>query len=283
MKLATSRRRFLAASLSAGIAAFGSQEGVRVGCQANAWPLKEGDFDQLLGVVRKIRELGYVGFECNIRFVWGQFDRARKARRQLEATGMQFIGAHMSMQQAMSEEFSRWAAGLTQLGANYIVMSGHGLAADGRFSSEALRAKAAQLEMLGKACKQHGIELAYHNHTAEFANHNAEVEGLVNNTSSEFVHFLIDAGHGYQAGGDPAGFLLRHSRRIVGCHIKTFRNQTIQVPLGQGDFGFEALADAIRQTDWSGWLIDEEGGGRAGGNAAAVDPDRQYIRKVFGA
>src|SRR5579884_3602859 len=174
----------------------------------------------------------------------------------------------------------RWGG---SIGRSYIVMSGRGLAGDGRFSSDALHDKAAQLEGLAKTCKQQGIELAYHNHTAEFANHNAEIEGLANSTSEQLVHFLTDAGHGYQGGGDPAAFLLRHSGRIVGCHIKTFRNKTVQVPLGQGDFGFEALAAAIRQTGWSGWLIDEEGGGRAGGNAAAVGPDRQYIRRVFGA
>ena len=283
MTVAASRRTFLVASLSAGVSAVGGSRGIRVGCQANAWPLREGDFDQLLEVVRKMRELGYAGFECNVRFVRGQFARAVQARRQLKTTGMQFIGAHMSMQQAMQEDFSKLAAGVAQLGASYIVMSGRGLAGDGRFSSDALHAKAAQLEGLAKTCKQQGIELAYHNHTAEFANHNAEIEGLANSTSEQLAHFLIDAGHGYQAGGDPAAFLLRHSRRIVGCHIKTFRNKTVQVPLGQGDFGFEALAAAIRQTGWSGWLIDEEGGGRAGGNAAAVGPDRQYIRRVFGA
>src|SRR5579875_2573238 len=236
MTVAASRRTFLVASLSAGVAAFGTPGSIRVGCQANAWPLKEGDFDQLLEVVRK-----------------------------------------------MQEDFSKLAAGVVQLGGSYIVMSGRGLAGDGRFPSDALHAKAAQLEALAKTCKQQGIELAYHNHTAEFANHNAEIEGLANSTSAELVHFLIDAGHGYQGGGDPAAFLLRHSGRIVGCHIKTFRNKTVQVPLGQGDFGFEALAAAIRQTGWSGWLIDEEGGSRAGGNAAAVGPDRQYIRRVFGA
>jgi len=283
MTVAASRRTFLVASLSAGVAAFGTPGSIRVGCQANAWPLKEGDFDQLLEVVRKMKELRYVGFECNVRFVRGQFARAAEARQQLKTTGMQFVGTHMSMQQAMQEDFSKLAAGVVQLGGSYIVMSGRGLAGDGRFPSDALHAKAAQLEALAKTCKQQGIELAYHNHTAEFANHNAEIEGLANSTSAELVHFLIDAGHGYQGGGDPAAFMLRHSRRIVGCHIKTFLNNTVQVPLGQGDFGFEALAAAIRRTDWSGWLIDEEGGGRAGGNAAAVGPDRQYIRRVFGA
>ena len=277
------RRAFLAASLSAGAALLAKPETIKVGCQANAWPLQEGDFDQLINAIRSMKELGYAGFESNIRFVRGQFDHVGEARTKLEATGMQFIGAHMSMQQAMREPFSKLVAGVAQLGAEYIVMSAACLSRDGKFSSDALRSKASQLEALAKTCREAGIQLCYHNHTPEFANRNAEIEALADHTDPQLVHFLMDAGHGYQGGGDPAAFMLRDSRRIAGCHIKTFREKTKQVPLGQGDFGFEALAAAIKKTGWAGWLIDEEGGGPSGGNTAAVAPDRQYIRKVFGA
>jgi hypothetical protein len=69
--------------------------------------------------------------------------------------------------------------------------------------------------------------------------------------------------------------------RIVGCHLKTYA-AGVQVPLGQGDWGFEDLAAAVKGTAWNGWLITEEGGGPRVGNTAALGPDRDYIRKVFG-
>ncbi len=282
MILTVTRRAFLAASVSAGFAALGKQTHIRVGCQANAFPLKQGDFEQLIGVLGNMKELGYTGFECNIRFVRGQFEQAAEARRKLEATGVQFIGAHMSMQQAAREPFPPLAQGAAALRAAYIVMSSAGLSKDGKFSADALNEKVSRLEALAKTCQAAGIQLAYHNHTAEFANSNAEIEALANHSNPQLVHFLIDAGHAYQGGGDPAAFMLRHSHRIIGCHLKTYREKTKQVPLGQGDFGFEALAAAIRKTGWTGWLIDEEGGGPSGGNPAGVGPDRQYIRRVFG-
>jgi sugar phosphate isomerase/epimerase len=255
---------------------------IKAGCQANAWPLKQGDFDQLIRVVETIKTLGYSGFECNIRFVRDQFDQPAGARRRLQATGVQFIGTHTNMQEAAHEGFAKLAAGARALGAEFIVMSGAGLSPNGQFSPESLSAKVAQLENAAKTCLQCGIQLAYHNHTAEFANKNAEIEALADHTDPKLVSFLMDAGHGYQGGGDPAAFMLRDSQRIVGCHVKTFREKTRQVPLGQGDFGFEPLAAAIKKTNWAGWLIDEEGGGPAGGNASAVGPDRKYIRDVFG-
>ena len=281
MILPVSRRSFLVLSISAYTAAPGKQTSLKVGCQANAWALQPGDFEQLIRTIQTMKDLGYAGFECNIRFISGQFGRATEARKRIEATGMKFIGAHMSMQQAR-EQFSGLSGRVAQLGAEFIVMSGAGLSPTGTFSADALKAKAGELETLAKTCRQNGISLAYHNHTAEFSNGNAEIDALADHTDPLLVHFLIDAGHGYQSGGDPAAFLLRNSQRIVGCHLKTFRERTHQVALGQGDFGFETLAAAIEKTDWTGWLIDEEGGGPAGGNQSAVGPDREYIKKVFG-
>jgi sugar phosphate isomerase/epimerase len=275
------RRLFVAVSVSSGVVSFAKESSIQVGCQANAWPLEPGDFNRLLDVVGRIKALGYSGFECHIRFVRDQFNNAAEARKRIQATGVQFIGAHTSMQEAAHEDFAVYASGAAGLGAAYIVMSSSALAANGQFSLESLKAKAAQLEDLARTCRQSRIQLAYHNHTGEFANHNAEIAALADHTDPELVNFLIDAGHGYQGGGDPAEFMLRDSKRIVGCHIKTFREKIRQVPLGQGDFGFEALAAAIKKTGWVGWLIDEEGGGSAGGNASAVGPDREYIRQIF--
>ncbi len=284
-----SRRAFLAAfPAPALILAAPKEGGTSVGCQANAWPLKPGDFPGLLKALGEMKELGYVGFECNIRFVQDQFGRAAEARKEIEATGLRFIGAHYSMAQAKPDAYPKALDGAVALGAERIVMSGTGLAPDGKFEAEALKQKCAALEALGKTAVQHGLRIAYHNHNPEFSNGNAEIEGLANGVSPELVDFLMDAGHGYLGGGNPAEFMARHSKRIFGCHVKTFKGvkdpkTAQQAPLGQGDFGFEALAAAIKKTKWQGWIITEEGGSPRYGNTAAVGPDRAYIRKVFGA
>jgi inosose dehydratase len=283
MRFRVSRRGFLlAAGVQAGRIAHAEGPAPRVGCQANGFDLKQGDFPALLRALGSMKELGYTGFECNVRFVRGQFDRIPEARRQMEQTGVRFIGAHMSMMEARQDVYPKLLEGVAALGAECIVMSSGGLSPDGKFAAEALREKATKLEALAKPCREKGLRLAYHNHNPEFANHNAEIEGLANATSAELVDFLIDAGHGYLGGGNPAEFLALHARRILGCHIKTFRGKETQVPLGHGDFDFQELAGAVRKAGWAGWLIDEEGGGPTPGNTAALGPDREYIRRVFG-
>ena len=274
-------RRTLLAAIPALAAAAGQP---KAGCQANGFPLKPGDFAGLLAALEKMRVLGYTGFECNVRFVRGEFGRAAEARRQIERTGLRFIGAHTSIAESKPDSFPQTLAGLAALGADAVVMSGAGLSPVGQFEHSALLAKAATMESLAKQCRAAGIRYTYHNHNPEFANHNAEAEGLAKATSAELVDFLMDAGHGYLAGGDPAEFMARHFKRIFGCHIKTFRGKQTsgQVPLGQGDFDFVELAAAVKKTAWAGWLIIEEGGGPKGGNTAALGPDREHIRRLFG-
>ena len=289
MKRHLSRRQFVTA-LPASLAALtlarttwllAAPPQPRVGCQANGFPLKPNDFPALLAALRKMRELGYAGFECNVRFVEGEFDRVAEARKRIADTGVAFIGIHTSMQLAKPDVFPRWVEKVAGMGASCIVMSGAGLAPDGKFPREALLQKAANLNALGQTCGRGGLRLAYHNHNPEFARKNAEMNGLAEATEAADVHFLMDAGHARLGGGDPAAFMTKFSPRIAGCHLKTYA-ATQQVPLGQGDWGFDDLAAAIKQTGWSGWLITEEGGGTRAGNTAALGPDREYIRKVFG-
>jgi sugar phosphate isomerase/epimerase len=278
-----SRRLFLAAwPLPVILLKVETESAVNVGCQTNAWSLKAGDFSALLDVLGHARDLGYTGFECNIRFVQDQFGRTEQARQEIGRTGMRFVGAHTSMQQATPESFSKNVSGVAALGAERLVMSGPGLSPTGQFQPHSAEKKASDLNDLGRQRLRSGVKIAYHNHNPEFANHNAEIEALAAYTSPELVDFLVDAGHAYLGGGDPAAFMSKHSTRIFGLHVKTFKGADQQVPLGEGDFGFEALAAAIRHTGWTGWIMPEEGGNVRYSNAAALGPDRAYIRKVFG-
>jgi len=279
-----SRRIFIGGITLASLAprSFAESSRPKVGCQVNGFAARTGDFSELLTVLPKIKSLGYTGFECNNHFVLSELDHPADARRRIQASGLEFIGMHTSMAEAEKNDLGKLVRGGAALGCHYIVMSASGLSSTGTFTPDALKEKVTTLERYGRLCKEGGMALAYHNHMPEFANSNAEIQALADHTDPQLVSFLIDAGHAYQGGGNPAEFMRRNSRRIVGCHIKTFKNKTQQVPLGQGDFGFEDLAAAIREKNWSGWLIDEEGGTPQGSDTAAVGPDREYIRRIFG-
>src|ERR1051326_7654083 len=93
-----SRRTFVAGfagSLALGAAEDGPRP--RPGCQANGWDLDPNRFDLLLTAIREMKELGFEGFETNIRFVQPQLQRAAEARAALDAIGLEFIGAHTNL------------------------------------------------------------------------------------------------------------------------------------------------------------------------------------------
>lgn len=291
-----SRRYFLSALpvclASAAVAAqTTSPARLKAGCQTNAWRIDPRDFTQVLSVLSKLKGLGYEGFETGFRNIQGQFKEAVVARRELDKIGLVFFGAHIFLdkydgetQIAPYDLVTQVVDGAARLGAERLILSGGGLAADGAaLDAAALARKAQGLNAAGKYARSKGLRLNYHNHWQEFSLGGAEMEGLFRDTSPELVRFVLDCGHAFRAKVDVAEFFTRHHARIDGLHLRDFRGEN-QVPLGQGEFDLKALAAAVKETKWRGWLLNEEE--RADGSKpgeTAVAPARQTLRKFFGA
>jgi sugar phosphate isomerase/epimerase len=257
-----------------------------VACQANAWQIKPGDFQELLKRVADMKRLGFEAFECNVRFVEGQFANAKAARTQIQQTGMTFYGTHTGLRQP-AEYLDRGVEVAASLGAKRFALSGVGGIAtkDGKLNQEALAKKVETITRLAKRCQGAGLRLVYHNHGMEFTAGGAEIEALLNRTDPKLVFFLLDVGHAFHEKADVAAFVTRHYQRIDALHLRDIRGNQ-QVPLGQGELDFVALAAAIRKTGWRGWLTVEEENLSKSADAhtieAILESDRRAIRKFFG-
>jgi inosose dehydratase len=289
-----SRREFLScipagALLSALPLSAAAASGPRFGCQTNAWPLKPGDFAQLLDVLGTVKSLGFEGFETGFRNVQAQYPNAAEARARLAQSGLAFFGVHIFLTEydaktrvAPVELIRVTADGAAALGAQRLILSGGGLARDGKVAPDDLRQKVAGLNEAAKYCRDKGLAFAYHNHGPEFAADGAEINGLLAGTDPALVSFLVDCGHAYRAGVDLAAFFTKHRPRIAGMHLRDFKGEP-QVPLGQGDVNWAPLAQAVRASKWDGWILAEEE--RADGSkpgATAAGPARETLRTLFG-
>lgn len=262
-----------------------AQTKARAGCQTNAWRIDPANLDSLLAVLARIRHYGYEGYETGFRNLQDHFANAPEVRRALEKHGLEFLACHIFLLEydketsiAPRELIERVAAGAAALGAKRLILSGASVG----YSTRNLAQKAAALNDAGKLCKQHGLQLAYHNHDKEFLNGGEEMESMLRITDGELLHLVMDAGHAWLAKANVPAFFERHAARIDGMHLRDFRNGN-QVPLGQGTNDLKPLAAAIRRKSWTGWLINEEerlNDGRPGD--AAVEPARKHIRAVFG-
>ncbi len=282
----TSRREVLraAAGLAAGrVLRAAKAMKVHLGCQTNAWAIDPRDFSNVLEIIRKVKDYGYEGFETGFANVQGQFDDPAAARAKLDAIGLKFIGVHIFLNQydaathvAPAELYERVATGGAKLGAERLILSG-----TPPEDEAGRKRKADALNRAGGFAQNLGLKLAYHNHGPEFANHGEEIEFLLRETDPARVWLLVDAGHAFRVGADIPGFIRKHYRRLTGLHIRDTRHGK-ETPLGTGEFPLEGVAAAIRETGWSGWVINEEErvGGKPGDDA--IKPARDALFRVFG-
>lgn len=261
-----------------------AQSKPRAGCQTNAWRIDPANLDSLSAVLERIQQHGYQGYETGFRNLQVHFDNASATRRMLEKHNLEFLGCHIFLLEydkdtavAPADLIERIARGASALGAKRLILSGASVR-----TTASLNRKAAALNAAGKLCKQHGLQLAYHNHDKEFLSGGEEIESMLRLTDANLLHLVMDAGHAWLAKADVPAFFRRHSARIDGLHLRDFRGND-QVPLGEGVNDLKPLAAAIREKQWSGWLINEEerlNDGRPGDTA--VEPARRHVRKIFG-
>lgn len=285
-------RRSLLAGAAGVLTATGRAEGKspRPGCQANAWNLDPTRFDLLLTAIKEMKELGFQGFETNLRFVQPQINRVQQAREALQEAGIEFIGAHTGLPnyekigiEKAGDQIAKAAADARQFGARALVVSHKGLSPAGEFPAEPLETKARMLNLAARRCADAGLTLAYHNHQAEFRNHAAEELALLRATDAKLVFLMLDIGHAWLADPDAISVFATHPERAFGLHVRDFHNG-VSVPLGQGEFPLRQLAAAIRKAGWGGWLIDEEE--RANDvekpGKSATGPSRKTMKEIFG-
>jgi inosose dehydratase len=281
-----------AGMLAAGLAPLGrgASQTLRPGCQANGWNLDPAKFDLLLTAIREMKELGFQGYETNIRFVQPQLNRVAEARAALEQFRLEFVGAHTNVPdydklgfEAAADQVTKLAEQARQFGAHAVIFSHKGLSPTGEFTQAALDAKTRMLNLAGKRCADAGLTMAYHNHEPEFANHAAEELGLLRGTDPKAVFLMLDIGHAWLSDPDAIPVFAAHHERVFGLHVRDYHNR-VSVPLGQGEFPLRQLADAVRKTGWSGWLIDEEERPNDPDKPGmkATGPSRKTMKEIFG-
>ena len=281
------RRTFLQAVAATAIAsrAMSARDypNVKLGAQTNAWPIKPGDLSGFFDVLNKIKRYGFQGFETGFANLRAQFQSPEDTRRRIEASGLEFFGIHIFLPQydpqtqvapvALYEEVARGGA---KLGAQRLILSG-APASDGDTVAKKIKA----LDRAGRFAKSVGMRMvAYHNHAPEFANASAEILALMRDTDPADVGFLLDGGHAYEAKADVPQFFSMHHERIIGLHVRDYKNGE-QVPLGAGTFPLRELAAAIDRANWRGWILCEEERVNAKPGDAAMRPARDALFRVF--
>jgi sugar phosphate isomerase/epimerase len=259
--------------------------GIRFGVQLNAFPIDPKRFETFETTLEQIKQIGYQGFESSFRNLSEQFAAPEMARRSIEQTGLTFFGIHIFFPDNLYDQTTRIAApsvyepvarGGAALGAKHLILSGAPAQ-----NADQLKAKAEALNAAGRFARTAGLTAAYHNHWWEFESKIGEIEALYAGTDPELVHFLLDAGHAYHGGADVPAFIRAHSRRIIGFHLRDYKNGQY-VELGTGDFPLHQVVATIRQIGWKGWVEnEEERADHSQGGEKVIAPAFKAMKEAF--
>ncbi len=258
---------------------------IKFGAQTNAWAIDAKNFESFLAVLEQIKHLGYAGFETGFFNLVPEFDAPESTRRRIADTGLTFFGIHIFLPPDKVDQttklppaslYERVARGGIALGAQHLIFSGAPST-----TPEELKSKIEALNAAGKFSRSLGLPFAYHNHGWEFESKVGEIEELYSQTDPTLVSFLLDAGHAYRGGADVPAFLRAHSKRLVGLHLRDYKDGK-QVPLGQGSFPLAEVAATLKQLQWKGWVLNEEEreDGTKGG-LSVIDPAFKALRGAF--
>lgn len=263
----------------------GHEANIKLGAQTNAWTIDPNSLDSFLTVLDQIRRVGYNGFETGFFNLINQFDSPERAARKIAATGLTFFGIHIAIPFDKNDPathlppaslYERVAHGGRALGAQRLIFSGAPAV-----TQEDLDRKIEALNSAGKFARSLGLGFAYHNHWWEFQSKIGEIEALYTKTDSAYVSFLLDAGHAYRGGANVPTFLREHSGRIVGLHLRDYKDGQL-VPLGEGTFPLAEVAATLKELKWHGWALNEEEreNGSKGG-VSLIDPAFKALRGAF--
>ena len=124
------------------------------------------------------------------------------------------------------------------------------------------------LNRVGEGLRREGLQLAYHNHNAEFAplGSGTRLDVLLHGTDPALVQFEMDAGWVVAAGVDPVALLKAHPTRFRMMHVKdvakghvpnfAFRVQTTSV--GQGIIDWPRLLSAAYKAGVNEYFVEHE-------------------------
>lgn len=135
---------------------------------------------------------------------------------------------------------------------------------------------AANVERMASHCAGQGITLAYHHHMGTIVESAAEIDALMDHTGPH-TKLLLDSGHAWFAGIDPAVLAKKYMHRVAHIHLKNVRpaiasrvradglsfldavRQGVFTVPGDSDgaVDFEPLLRIAAAHNYRGWLVIE--------------------------
>jgi sugar phosphate isomerase/epimerase len=206
--------------------------------------------------------IGYAGFETQLG-VLPLDDPAAFREASSRAGGIAVCGAHTGGRWGDADgapdipALVERAARLPDLGCRTLVVS-MGLAPDapGRDVERAV----ARLGQLGRACREAGVTVAFHNHGRELEGDARILRAIVDGCPPEAVSLGADLGWVAHAGWDVADFLATFGDRVAYLHVRDVTGDGDGAgftEVGRGRLDHPLIFRMLADAGYTGWVVAE--------------------------
>ena len=134
----------------------------------------------------------------------------------------------------------------------------------------------ANMHRAAEICRHEGFEVVLHPHAGTYVETADEIARVMDHMDPALMGLCLDTGHFRFGGMDPTQAVHDYHEMIRHVHIKDCRTAVMDdvkregkglvealargvfTPLGEGDAGIDLVINALRQYDYSGWLVIEQ-------------------------
>ena len=185
----------------------------------------------------------------------------------IKESGLQVVSLHLDLG-TLERDVQAAAGEAIAFGTNYIVITGMYRFDYG--SEAAVRELADRLNKAGKALKEDGIGLLYHNHNCELRKVNATqtaYDVLMEETNPSYVNFEFDSYWFAEGGADPLYWMRKLGSRMKLWHINDRGSRvegasmtpilkTDSMELGTGNMPLNALMEQAKAVDCEAVILE---------------------------
>jgi sugar phosphate isomerase/epimerase len=197
------------------------------------------------GTMKQVAKIGYKYVELA---GFGNLTSASEAKKALDDAGLKAAGTHAGIDPQLSN-VAKVLDDCQTLGVKNAVYPW--IPAERRKTAADWKKIAADLNQIGKQCRDRGMQFGYHNHDFEFQKYDGKVglDILWENTEPAMVKSELDVYWVKFAGVDPVAYLKQLGKRLMLVHLKDMTPGTEKkfAPVGTGILDFKTIcAEAER-------------------------------------
>ncbi len=184
------------------------------------YSVREDAKEDLFGTLKKIKEMGYDGVEFAGLYGYTPAD----VKKMCEEIGLIPISAHVPYMDMVADPKGVLGQ-YKEIGCKFVAvpyLSPEHRPDGGQFD-EVIK----NIEMIGKAAKELGIQLLYHNHDFEFVTISGKyaLDILYDSVASEYLQTELDVCWVNVGGENPADYIRKYSGRSPVVHLKDFKGE----------------------------------------------------------